>query len=197
MVKRKLVTVADFGPLQEIGGIGGPLRTPTNIALNAICQMVVNGKTVFEHNPSNVKEKVRLTLSNVKSDNFVKSEDGEPVKTQPVKVEVTPEVAEKSIEAATSATANLAQVLADAQDPTKTPVKEEVVEEAPAVEAAPVEEKEEIDETAIDEQGVTHEEPIVQEDAATAVDGVAEALAAATSENSQKSGKEKNKNKNK
>lgn len=204
MVKRKLVTVADFGPIMELDGIGGPLRTPTNITLSAICQMVVNGKTVFEHNPANVKDKVRLTLSNVKADNFVNKEP--VVEPEPVPQDVipTPEEIEQSLDAATTATESLAEALAEATAPVEeTPVEEaptEVVEE-PVPEEIPAEEPVEIDETAIDEQGVTHEEPLVQEDASVAVENVAEALAEATGESVEETGdvqqsSKKNKNKN-
>jgi hypothetical protein len=199
MVKRKLVTVADFGPIMELDGIGGPLRTPTNITLSAICQMVVNGKTVFEHNPANVKEKVRLTLSNVKADNFVNEEP--VVEPEPVPQDVipTPEEVEQSLDAATTATENLAEALAEATAPVEE-VPTEVVEE-PVPEEIPAEEPVEIDETAIDEQGVTHEEPLVQEDVSVAVENVAEALAEATGESveeaqSAQQSSKKNKNKN-
>ena len=90
MAERKLVVVHDSGILQELGGIGGPITTPTRIPIDAILKMINNKRHVYEcypNDPRNPDLRVQLTQANYKSDNF-KKPDAEPVD----EVSETPEV---------------------------------------------------------------------------------------------------------
>lgn len=66
----KLVTIETYGPIAELGGIAGPVVHPCKVDLETIIRMVNTRKKVFEVNPANPSEKVRLTLSNVRTVNF-------------------------------------------------------------------------------------------------------------------------------
>lgn len=81
-VNRKLVVVRDAGSLPELGGISGPLSTPTKITMTAIRKMITNGRTVFECDPADPRNKdkmIRLDLVNVNEIHFGK-EQSEPDK---------------------------------------------------------------------------------------------------------------------
>lgn len=67
---QKYVTIESKGIISELGGISGPILHPTFIDLDIIVRMVNTRKKVYEVNPSNTSEKVLLTLSNVKANNF-------------------------------------------------------------------------------------------------------------------------------
>ena len=66
----KLVTIETYGPIAELGGVSGPIVHPCKLDLETIIRMVNTRKKVFEVNPANPSEKVRLTLSNVRTQNF-------------------------------------------------------------------------------------------------------------------------------
>ena len=149
MTERKLVIVKDGGILPELGGICGPIPNPTRIPVKKIIDMIVHNRTVFECDPAdprNEEKRVKLTLVNVKQDNFCsnasKSEEKKeevpetPKKEEPKKEEVKPE--EKK-EAA----------------PVKEPVKEEPKKEAPVEEPAPAEKTEEAKEEVKPEEAAS------------------------------------------
>lgn len=82
MAERKLVVVKDSGILHELGGIGGPILTPTRIPIEIILKMINNKRNVFEcypNDPRNESLWVKLTNANYKSSNFNKAQ--EPVLT--------------------------------------------------------------------------------------------------------------------
>ena len=68
--RKKLCRVATNGPIPELGGIAGPVKGPTLIPLRTVVSMVQNGRVVYEINPKNYKEEVRLTIRNVNQNNF-------------------------------------------------------------------------------------------------------------------------------
>ena len=68
--KRKLCRVATNGPIPELGGIAGPVKGPTMIDMRTVVNMVQHGRVVYEINPKNYKEEVRLTIRNVNQNNF-------------------------------------------------------------------------------------------------------------------------------
>lgn len=70
MKERKLVVVKDSGPIPELNFICGPILVPTKIELKTIIKMIGNGRSVFECNPSNTDDQVKLELTNVKNNNF-------------------------------------------------------------------------------------------------------------------------------
>ena len=66
-------TVASSGPIPGLGGINGPLTTPTPMAFNDVLYMVRKGYVVFEHNPFDISEKVRVTIDNIRNIRFKSS----------------------------------------------------------------------------------------------------------------------------
>ena len=78
MAERKLVVVKDNGILHELGGIGGPILTPTRIPIESILKMINNKRHVFEcypNDPRNESLWVELTNANYKSNNFNKAQE--------------------------------------------------------------------------------------------------------------------------
>lgn len=67
---KKLVTVETVGPIDELGGISGPILNPCPIGISAIVRMITAHRKVYEVNPSNPDQKVLLTLQNVRTVNF-------------------------------------------------------------------------------------------------------------------------------
>ena len=95
MSKTKLVTIESYGKLHALGGIMGPIITPCRIDISTIIMLMNSGKIVYEVNPSNVKEKVRLTRLNVNKDNFVKNTT-QLVNTSSVKTNVVEDTSYKN-----------------------------------------------------------------------------------------------------
>lgn len=69
---KKLCTISNSGPIPELGGIRGPITKPTELSMTLIRTLINEGYTIYEVNPMNRNEKVRLTFSNVNSVNFYK-----------------------------------------------------------------------------------------------------------------------------
>ena len=93
MSLKKLVTIATTGFISEIK-VTGPVKTPTYIKIDAVKTLVLNGRRVYEHNPSNPSEKVLLQSSTYAKVNFG-SNDAAPVveddpKNDPIPEQVTP-----------------------------------------------------------------------------------------------------------
>ena len=96
MSLKKLVTIATTGFIPEIK-VTGPVKTPTYIKIDAVKTLVLNGRHVYEHNPSNPSEKVLLQPSTYAKVNFG-SNDAAPVeptqveepKNDPIPEQVTP-----------------------------------------------------------------------------------------------------------
>lgn len=113
MVERKLVVVANSGPLKELDNLCGPISSPVRITMDAIHKMVLNGKKVYECNPAapgNEEMRVLLTIQNYDKDNF----SSEPVAEIPKEPEQKSEPAEP-------------------QEPVVPEVKEPEVEDTPEV----------------------------------------------------------------
>ena len=66
-VKKNLYTVLDARVIDCLGGICGPIQHPTEMAESDVITMVRNGFTVFQHNPHNLREKVKVTRTNFNS----------------------------------------------------------------------------------------------------------------------------------
>ena len=90
MTGTKLVTVGCVGLIREIHA-NGPIKHPTPIKQNLVEKMVINGKRVFEHNPSNYSDKIELTLDNMSTVNFGKDKT-EDKKNEETVAQPTPEV---------------------------------------------------------------------------------------------------------
>lgn len=66
----KLVTIETKGSIVELGGISGPVINPTILPISTIVALLNGHKKVFEVNPANKDEKIRLSLKNVRTENF-------------------------------------------------------------------------------------------------------------------------------
>lgn len=69
-VERKSVVVNDNIIMPELDNITGPIVTPTKIPIEKIKKMLVHNRTVFECNPKNPEQRVRLGFQNLYTDNF-------------------------------------------------------------------------------------------------------------------------------
>ena len=67
---KKFVTVESPGKIAILGGLVGPITTPSYIDIDIIISLINAGKAVYEVNPANVKQKVRLSRINVLKSNF-------------------------------------------------------------------------------------------------------------------------------
>ena len=65
----KLYTVQSTGVIPGLG-INGPLTTPTKMEFLHVLDMVKKHYVVYEHNPSDTTEKVRVTINNINSIKF-------------------------------------------------------------------------------------------------------------------------------
>ena len=66
----KLVIIESAGPIEALGGISGPIKTPSSLSTNVISDLINSGKVVYEINPRNYNEKVKLTRLNVNTNNY-------------------------------------------------------------------------------------------------------------------------------
>ena len=66
-VIKNLYTVLDARVIDCLGGICGPIQHPTEMAESDVITMVRNGFTVYQHNPHNLREKVKVTRTNFNS----------------------------------------------------------------------------------------------------------------------------------
>lgn len=86
-MKEKLCVVPTDGRIAELGGIIGPVSRPTKISYSAIVSMLNRGVPVYEVNPKNVNERVRLNFRNVNSVNFFpKVKKSQPTTVNPYKL---------------------------------------------------------------------------------------------------------------
>lgn len=72
MVTSKLVTIESYGKISVLGGLMGPITTPCRLDTNTIIALINSGKIVYEVNPNNMAEKIRLNRLNINSVNFKK-----------------------------------------------------------------------------------------------------------------------------
>lgn len=73
MTKNKYVIIESSGPISALGGLLGPIISPTYLDIKTVINIVNSGKVVYEVNPMNINDKIRLTFQNVLKDNFIKS----------------------------------------------------------------------------------------------------------------------------
>lgn len=65
--KKNLYTVLDARVIDCLGGICGPIQHPTELELSDVITMVRDGFTIYQHNPHNLREKVKVTRNNFNS----------------------------------------------------------------------------------------------------------------------------------
>lgn len=79
---KKLVVLHDAGSIPELNYICGPILNPCKLPIETIQKLVINKRTVYECNPNNTNERIRLTTRNVKKNNFkLTFEEGTPIIT--------------------------------------------------------------------------------------------------------------------
>lgn len=84
MTDKKLVVVNHSGPILELGSITGPIISPSRVSTDIVARMVSNNKIVYEVNPNNRSERIKLTIANVRKDNFGPQASKEQDKPEPV-----------------------------------------------------------------------------------------------------------------
>ena len=93
-MKANLYTVADPRPIAYLDGISGPITHPTYIEEDVVIKMVRDGFTVYQHNPYNHNEKVKVTRMNFNSINF-KTSRVEGLKRRALNAEIRMEAVKK------------------------------------------------------------------------------------------------------
>ena len=66
----KKYTVATAGPIPALDNIVGPLNTPTVMDHAAIVAMLNKNYVIYQHNPYDLNEKVRVTKKNINNITF-------------------------------------------------------------------------------------------------------------------------------
>ena len=79
----RIYTVMGNGAILGLG-INGPLTEPTPIAINYVNTMVRRGRVIYQHNPSNLSEKVQVTPTNSTSIRFTHGKVKTPVEPDPI-----------------------------------------------------------------------------------------------------------------
>lgn len=159
MTDTKLVTVGSVGLIREIHA-NGPIKHPTPIKQNLVEKMVINGKRVFEHNPSNYSDKIELTLDNMSTVNFgkgkVEDKKDEETTTQPAPEVNAPETPDET------STSNPDVSQQPAQEPIDTAVETSTEESAP------------VDQGSVDNADATQNETATPVDETNAEESVQE-----------------------
>ena len=73
MSESRLYTIGTASPIEALGNIVGPLTVPTKIDHNSIVKMLKNGYVIYQHNPYDLTEKVRVTKMNINTIKFTKT----------------------------------------------------------------------------------------------------------------------------
>lgn len=155
MAHRKLVVVHDRCVLPELGGISGPIVTPSKIPVDTIAKMVLQMRTVYEcdpKDPGNVEKRVRLTTDNVKKANFGETATATAKTVTIVAKEKTPDThtSTRVLEATAAPTIPVQEPVVTEVNTETAPVSDEVKEEVSEETntAATTEQKPVTDETA-------------------------------------------------
>ena len=67
---KKLIVVESPGAITELGGISGPVLNPCYVSIPLINRMINKHRAVYEVNPNNYSERIRLSLKNLRTKNF-------------------------------------------------------------------------------------------------------------------------------
>ena len=133
MSLKKLVTIATTGFIPEIK-VTGPVKTPTYIKIDAVKTLVLNGRRVYEHNPSNPSEKVLLQPSTYAKVNFG-SNDAAPVEPTQVEEPKNDPIPEQVTPAEDHAPVDPEAPTTDTNEDQKNETGDSAVESAPAAES--------------------------------------------------------------
>lgn len=81
MTPTKLCSVPTYGTIKELGNITGPIMSPIPLTYEQLILLINKRYLVYEHNPANPSQKVKLTRANLRSTNFeVKVDLGQKIK---------------------------------------------------------------------------------------------------------------------
>lgn len=104
---KKLIIVKSSGTLPIYGGIRGPIINPITLDTKDIVELINKSKEIYEVNPYNIDETIKLTRVNCTTENFkkivpmaVSTNDKKSVDTTTTEdsVDVVPDVIEKITE---------------------------------------------------------------------------------------------------
>lgn len=104
---KKLIIVKSSGALPIYGGISGPIINPITLDTKDIVELINKSKEIYEVNPYNMDETIKLTRVNCTTENFKKvvpmnisTDDKKPADTTTTEdsKEVVPEAIEKVTE---------------------------------------------------------------------------------------------------
>ena len=73
----RICSVETNGPIKELGNISGPVRK-CRLELPKILSMINNGHVIYELNPENLSERVKLDLTNASPSPFTKKVEYKP-----------------------------------------------------------------------------------------------------------------------
>lgn len=127
----RICSVETNGPIKELGNINGPIRK-CRLELPKVLSMINNGHVIYELNPENLSERVRLTLTNANPSPFAKKESVNKIEKQNVYVGGIVGHTKNNIAIDDSYTVNTAEQLASLATPEIVQADEtltEVVEE--------------------------------------------------------------------
>ena len=80
----KNVIITNTTVLWELGGIRGPILSPSPLPINDIYTLISNGINVYEVDPNNSKNKIKLDRTNYNKTNFTVKKKIEVEKTTPI-----------------------------------------------------------------------------------------------------------------
>lgn len=69
-IKEKLCVIDYYGPIYELGNISGPILSAHKYPISKLITMINRGITIYEVNPNDRNERIRLTRMNLKTVNF-------------------------------------------------------------------------------------------------------------------------------
>lgn len=72
---KDLYTIETKKSIDCLGGIVGPLTTPTQIEFNDALRLVAKGFKMYKHNPHDLTEKVLVTRANINSIKFTRTRE--------------------------------------------------------------------------------------------------------------------------
>lgn len=132
---RKLVVITTNGPIMELGGIAGPVTSPCYVNIRTLINMVHSGVSVYEVNPLNYDDQIKLTIQNVNASNFEGSEKtvSNPEATKVVDEKPVEEVVEAEQTGSASSTTNDVEIPKNPLDAATEEVAKKEEKEAKAV----------------------------------------------------------------
>lgn len=70
-----LYTITTPKPIPCLGNITGPITNPVKLSLPNVMKLLSNGYEVYQHNPADKRERVKVTIENVNTIHFTKTKN--------------------------------------------------------------------------------------------------------------------------